>query len=147
MAPSDRLKPVQRVAQNKEREAAKSFGDSRRKLQEEEQKLEQLRLFEQEYQNRFEAASRGGMSAGQLQEYQGFIAKLHLTIKEQENVVEQCRKFSGDMKQHWQEKHTRTEAIGKVMGRFEKEEHQERERMEQKLSDEFSNRARRSEQF
>ncbi len=137
MVPSDRLKPVRRVAENREREAARSFSDAQRRLKEQEDKLQQLRLFEREYQERFESASRGGMSASQLQEYQSFMAKLQITIRQQEVAVEQSRRENGSRKLHWQEKHTRTQAIGKAMERFRREEHQANERKEQKESDEF----------
>jgi len=137
MASSDRMKPVRRVAENRERKAAKSFGDAQQRMQEQEGKLQQLRVFELEYQKRFEDTSRCGMSSSQLQEYQSFIAKLQITIKQQEMMVEQSRRESGSKKLHWQQKYTRTQAIGKVMDRFSREEHLARERKEQKESDEF----------
>ena len=136
MAPSDRLKPVRRIAENRERDAAKRLGDAQRILQDQESKLEQLRLFQKEYQQRFEAAARSGMSGTKLQDYQAFMGKLQQAIGQQESVVEASRQHRGLQKAEWQEKFTRTQAISKVIERHRKEEIQNQERKDQKDSDE-----------
>lgn len=138
MAPSERLKPVRLVAQNNERDAAKVFGDAQRSLKDQEIKLEQLRQFHQEYLQRFEAAARVGMTAPQLMEYQAFMAKLKLAIEQQEATVEARRQEKTLSKEKWQVKHSRTEALGKVIDRYRKEEIQSQERREQKESDEHA---------
>lgn len=138
MVPSDRLKPVRRVAQSRERDAAKLLGDAQRILQDQESRLEQLRLFQREYRERFETASRTGMSITQLQEYQAFMLKLQRGIEQQEGIVETSRQDRSLKKQHWQKKFTRTQAIGKVIDRFRQEEHKDRERKEQKENDEHA---------
>lgn len=143
MAPSDRLKPVQDVAERREQSAAKLFGDAQRLLKDHESRLEQLHLFQREYRERFDSDLRGGLSAIRLQEYQAFMAKLDQAIQQQQAAVELGRQESRQKKQHWQQKHTRTQAIGKAMDRFAREENQARERLEQKESDEFSLHIRR----
>jgi len=144
MAPSDRLKPVRRVAQNREQAAAKLLGDARRIVQEQESKLEQLLFFQQEYQQRFETACRTGISAGQLQDFQAFLAKLRKAIDQQRCAVEESRRDSSERKQAWQQKHTRTQAISKAIERFRKDELRAREKKEQKDSDEHSLRSAHS---
>ena len=138
MAPSDRLKPVHDVAEKREQSAARLFGDAKRILKDQESRLEQLLLFQTEYRERFDADLRGGMSANRLQEYQIFMAKLDRAIKQQEAAVEFSRHESKQKKQHWKEKHVRTQAIGKAMDRFRKEERHEQERIEQKENDEYA---------
>jgi flagellar FliJ protein len=138
MAPSDRLKPVKRVAENRERNAARVLGDAQRVVRENETKLGQLRLFQSEYQARFRAACREGISGPQIQEYQTFLAKLAGAIAEQERTLEMSRRQSAKQKQTWQEKHTRAQAIGKAIERFRKKEVQSSERRAQQESDEFA---------
>jgi len=82
MTPSKRFKPVLRIAESHEHKAASQFGDSQRYMQEQEAKLSELRQYHDEYLERFNAISRNGISAGQLREYQAFLAKLDLAIKE-----------------------------------------------------------------
>ena len=138
MAPSDRLKPVHDVAERREQSAAKLFGEARRILKDQEDRLEQLLMFRQEYQERFDADMRGGISATRLQEYQAFLAKLEQAIGQQRAAVEMSRRESQEKKQHWQQKHVRTQAIGKAIDRFRKEEVHHRERVEQKETDEYA---------
>jgi flagellar FliJ protein len=144
MAPSDRLKPVRRIAENRERDAAKRLGDAQRILQDQESKLEQLRLFQKEYQQRFEEAARNGMSAAKLRDYQMFMAKLQQAVVQQESVVEASRHHRGLQKARWQEKFTRTQAIGKVIERHRQEELKDQERKDQKETDERALRRSRS---
>jgi flagellar FliJ protein len=143
MAPSDRLKPVHNVAERREQTAAKLFGDAQRILKDQESRLEQLLMFQTEYRERFDADMRGGMSATRLQEYQVFMAQLDKAIKQQEAAVEMSRRESNRKKKHWHEKHVRTQAIGKVIDRFRKEENHQQERVEQKESDEYAMRSAR----
>ena len=143
MVPSDRLKPVRRVAQSKERDAARVLGDAQRALKDQESRLEQLRLFHREYQQRFDAAARGGMSAKQLQEFQAFMAKLHSAIEEQERAVEASRREKSRKKDHWQQRYTRSQAIGKVMERYRDAEGKQRERRDQKETDDHASRGGR----
>lgn len=137
MVPSERLKPVRRVAETRERNAAKMFGDAQRILKDQESKLEQLKIFRKEYRDRFESAMRTGMSAMQLQEFQSFLSKLEKAIDQQQAIVEDSRQDSSAKKSAWQKKHTRTQAIGKAIERFQKVEVCAEEKKDQKESDEF----------
>ena len=76
MSPSKRLRPVQQVAASKERKAARSMGQAKQNLAQQEAKLFQLKLYHQEYLERFQQASAQGISVTQLQEYRAFLAKL-----------------------------------------------------------------------
>ncbi|RLW66638.1 MAG: flagellar export protein FliJ, partial [gamma proteobacterium symbiont of Stewartia floridana] len=87
MSPSKRLKPVQRFAHSKEQNAARSMGQARKNLEQEEAKLKQLKQYHQEYLERFEQMAREGMTSTQLQEYRTFLAKLDEAINQQQQVV------------------------------------------------------------
>ncbi len=143
MVPSDRLKPVHEVAEKREQSAARLFGEARRILKDQESRLDQLLMFREEYRERFDADLRGGMSASRLQEYQVFMAKLDQAIKQQQGAVELSRRESQLKKRHWQKKHVRTQAIGKAIDRFRKEELNQQERIEQKENDEYAMRTAR----
>ncbi|MBL3591023.1 MAG: flagellar export protein FliJ [gamma proteobacterium endosymbiont of Lamellibrachia anaximandri] len=140
MSPSKRLKPVQRVAKSREQTAARQLGRSKKSLHEEETKLTQLRQYHQEYLTRFEQAASKGITAVHLQEYRAFIAKLDEAIKQQESVVAASKQNHSVKKDTWRSKHTRTEALSKVVDRYERAEKKEEERSEQKESDDRSQR-------
>ncbi|MDJ0806213.1 MAG: flagellar export protein FliJ [Gammaproteobacteria bacterium] len=140
MSPSKRLKPVQRVAESKEQKAARHMGQSRKNLQAEEVKLNQLKQYHQEYLERFETAARKGISASQLQEYRAFLGKLDRAIQQQEDVV-RTSKLNHSTHQHdWRKQHTRTQALNKAVSRFQTQERATADRNEQKETDDRNQR-------
>lgn len=143
MSPSKRLKPVQQVAATRERNAARNMGQARRHLVQEEAKLLQLRQYHQEYLERFQKAASQGISASQLQEYRAFLAKLDQAIQQQEKIVAASVTNHSNQKDNWKQKHTRTQALGKVVERYRKEERKDEDRKEQKANDEHNTRAKK----
>jgi len=135
MSPSKRLKPVQRIALDREQKAARQMGRAHQTLQQEEQKLHQLKQYQQEYLERYQRAARQGMSASQLQEYRAFLAKLDGAIEQQRAAVEERLLAHSTSKQSWRQTHTRSQALDKVADRYRQRERQESERKEQKESD------------
>lgn len=138
--PSKRFKPVQRVAKSREQKAAKQLGDSQRKVNEQEMKLEELKRYHQEYLTQFETSARRGMSASQLLEYQAFLSKLERAIKEQEKVVTNSRRECHTKKDAWQQKNVRTRVLNKVVDRFKVAENRAGEKKDQKETDELNQR-------
>ena len=140
MSPSKRLSPVQRVAQSREQKAARHMGESHKNLLAEETKLEQLKQYHAEYLSHFETAARKGLSSAQLQEYRAFLDKLDQAIGEQERVVAARKLDHSNKKDDWRETHTRTQALDKVVRRYQQQERQSADRQEQKESDDRSQR-------
>ncbi len=140
MSPSKRFQPVQRIAVSREQKAARALGESRKALQEQERRLEELRTYHREYLERFQGASASGISAAQLHEYRAFLAKLEQAIREQERQLEQSRQQCSGRKAEWQETHQRTQALGKVMERFHSEERRLQESRDQKELDDRNQR-------
>jgi flagellar FliJ protein len=140
MSPSKRLKPVQQVAASRERNAARTMGQARQHLAQEEAKLAQLKQYHQEYLERFQQVASRGMSANQLQEYRAFLAKLDEAVRQQEKVVATSMANHSTHKNNWKQKHSRTQALGKVVERYQKEELKAADRSEQKENDERNNR-------
>jgi len=152
MVPSKRFEPVQRIAKSREDNAARELGHSQRRMQEQENKLEELKSYHQEYLDRFAEASRNGMSASQLQEYRAFMCKLetaidaHLILVGKEiskKVVHASHIECSSCKDEWKQKRVRTQALGKVMDRFETTEKKAAESREQKESDEHGQRSKK----
>ncbi|MCU7843117.1 MAG: flagellar export protein FliJ [Candidatus Thiodiazotropha sp. (ex Monitilora ramsayi)] len=142
MSPSKRLKPVQQVAASKERNAARSMGQAKQHLAQQEAKLHQLKTYHQEYLGRFQKAASQGISATQLQEYRAFLAKLDSAIREQEKVVAESTVRHTNQKDNWKQKRTRTQALGKVVERYRKEERKAADLSEQKENDEHNTRSK-----
>ena len=144
MNASDRFKPVLKVAENREANAARKFGQSQKLHREEEEKLQNLRQYHNEYMARFQQTASMGMNANQLREYQAFLNKLEQAITEQEEIVRQSKLSCTEHKQQWTQKHIRTQTMDKAMNRMVKDEQKQEDAKEQKMSDELSQRLSRS---
>jgi flagellar FliJ protein len=108
-----------------------------------EERLDELHRYHREYLDRFHASASSGMSATQLQEYRAFLSKLERAIQEQESVVAESRSECSVNQENWQQKHVRTQALGKVMERYQKEEQKQQDVREQKEADERNQRGKR----
>ncbi len=144
MNASDRFKPVLKVAENREANAARRFGQSQKQHREEEGKLENLRQYHAEYMTRFQQTASVGMNASQLREYQAFLNKLEQAIVEQEEIVRQSKLNCSTQKQQWAQKHVRTQTMDKAMNRMVETEQKKQDAEEQKASDELAQRLSRS---
>ncbi len=136
MTKSDRVKPVVKVAQNREREAARVFADSQRVLHEREQRLDELRRYRDEYRENYQARSRSGMSAQQMRTYRNFLLKLDAAVEQQEQAVHVAQCELTRQKARWMEKHVRTKALANMRTRYVTQEQRAAQRVEQKESDE-----------
>lgn len=144
MNASDRFKPVLKVAENREANAARRFGQSQKLQREQEGKLENLRQYHAEYLARFQQTASVGMNASQLREYQAFLNKLEQAINEQEEIVRQSQLACTQHKKQWTEKHIRTQSMDKAMTRMVKTEQKQEDAREQKMFDELAQRINRT---
>lgn len=140
MSPSKRLKPVQRITESREHKAAQALGDSRRRAQHNEARLEELKTYHREYLARFRQSSATGISSAQLQEYRAFLGKLEMAIKEQEKIVQAGQRECSSRREVWQQKHIKTQVLGKLMDRFEDAGRRDQDSREQRELDDRNQR-------
>ena len=143
MVPSDRFRPVHRVAKNKENRAAKQLGISQQSVLEAETKLRELQKYRQDYLEQFRSAGRAGISAARLQEYQTFLSRLNDAIRHQESLVRAGHEDRLSKQDQWLRKRTRSKALGKVLDRYVEAERKRVEKREQKETDEHAQRSHR----
>lgn len=136
MSSSTRLKPVKRLAETRERDAAREFGDAQRLLQAENDKLEQLKEYHREYVGRFHEAARNGISATRMMEFRSFISRLEQAINQQEDQLDKARNNNSRARAEWQQKQSRSKAIGKAVERHQTRERQATDKKEQAEQDE-----------
>ncbi len=142
MTRSDRLKPIQQVAQVRERDAARAFGESRCRLEEEEQRLAELEAYRAEYLQRFRALQQEGITVGQLLEYQAFLGKLETALRHQAEIVELRRADAERRMAAWTDRRTHTRAMDRALENMEAAELEARERLDQKALDDRNQRRR-----
>ena len=142
MAPSDRFKPIHKLASQRERKAAAELGESIRQRDAAAQRLDELKQYLQEYLERFNRSARNGLSSNQVIEYQVFIGKLENAIAQQEEIVAQSRQALDSTKQHWRGRYTKSKAMENAIDRMRLAERKADQKQEQDESDERSQRKR-----
>jgi flagellar FliJ protein len=135
MMASERFKPVQRIADSRERKAAAALGDSLKARHDAEQRLADLRTYHGEYLERLRLANQQGMNVAQVREYQAFLDKLEYAITEQERIVRLAADACVEAQAEWRDKYTRTRVMNKVVERMQVEERQQADKREQAQQD------------
>ncbi len=129
------LQPVAKVAKANERNAARQMGETMRRANEQKAQLETLVGYREEYYKHYAAASRQGLSARQLQEYQVFLQRLDAAIAEQRQQVDQALRQCEQSRSQWQGRHNHSRMIDKVVERRNQVRQQTLERNLQKELD------------
>ncbi len=135
---SRRLKPVAKIAQEREDDAALALSEYRKVVDQHEAKLIELRHYHEEYIQRLNESGRSGMNIAQINDYRSFIARLAVAVKQQEALLLECEQQLQTMNATWIELRGRHQALGKVIDRYHQQEHQASEKREQSESDERS---------
>jgi flagellar FliJ protein len=138
---SQRLEPATRVAQAREREAARELGEHRKLLDALEARLAELVRYREEYVQRLREAGQHGIDASALSEYRGFIARLDEAVRYQEAKVADARTELERRRRRWGTTRTRVAALDKVVSRYEAQAARAEAQREQKDQDERALRA------
>ena len=144
MTKSQRLKPVSEIAASHERDAAKHMGEQQRLLDAHRQKLEDLIQYRSEYSEKMLSAGSSGIGAGQMQDYSMFIRRLEEAIAFQRGQIDLAQRQLEVKQREWRAMHTRSEALDRVVTRYQVNENRERDRREQRENDDRAQRVTRT---
>ena len=136
---SQRIKPLHRLALNKEQVAARDLGTSLRGVEQCRVQLRQLYQYREDYRQQFNRQASNGINGDFLRQYEAFMKQLDQAISEQQRQLALMEKECQQTKQHWCERRTRSKVLEKVMGRFINEEHHHQARAEQRETDDINN--------
>jgi flagellar FliJ protein len=134
---SERFKPIQDIAQQREDVAAQSLGRIQRELASHHLKLSELMQYSQDYISRFKEQAVKGMSVIQVQSYQNFISQLEVAITEQKKRISRISEACNSRRQAWTIERQKSQVLEKVMTRYKVQEQQTENRREQRREDEF----------
>jgi flagellar FliJ protein len=134
------MTPVVKVAESREQAAARILGEAQQRLAAQQRKFDELITYRDQYSSEFQQRSGQGMGVARLQDYRLFLARLNEAIQQQQRVVALCQQDCERQRRHWMSTRTRTQALGKVVDRYRREELQAGERREQLDSDERAQR-------
>jgi len=137
---SERLKPVQQLAGEGEKDASKELGRTEQALSEQEARLHQLRQYREEYRDMFEGKGDRSVDPRRLRDERAFLARLDDVIRQQESVVESKLDEYEQQREGWIEARSRVNALDRAADRYRATEHREQDRREQREQDELSQR-------
>lgn len=140
MTRSQRMQPVQRVAEDRADAAAKVYAEARKRLEEQRARLQQLIQYRQDYLNQRAANNGGAMDGFRLRDYNAFIARIDTAIQHQQQAVAVAEGEAQRTRRLWTDVLGRARAIEKVVERYQDDERREDNRREQRLSDELATR-------
>lgn len=140
MTRSKKMKPVKQLAETREKNAVQVFGRSQQLLTEQQARLEELRVYRDQYTRSFQTASGAGLGAGRLQDYRVFLGRLNEAIAQQEVLIQQLEVQHEQTREQWIATRSHSQAIDKVVEQYRKREQQQQDRREQQESDEHAQR-------
>ena len=132
MRRSKKLQPVANLAKQNERSAAKLHGSVLRDLQKQENQLDELINYRNQYLNAFKTAGESGLSAIQMQDYRVFLQRLDDAIQQQQQNVINGRQNTQLSKTEWTDTRNRSKMINKVVENRQQLEKQQLEKREQR---------------
>ena len=142
MRRSKRLQVVLELAKRKEDEALKAMQSSQNNLNQQNEKLQELIRYQEEYQQALRDAFSTGATAANCATYQHFLSQVGGAIEQQQLVVTLAEEQLDKARKHWQSLYEKQKGMGGLIDRFRDEEDLEIEKKEQKMIDELSQRKR-----
>ncbi len=136
------MQPIARLAAERERNAARELGASRRELEAHRGRFRELCGYRDEYARRLREAGVRGIDAVQLRDYRSFLTRLHEAIAEQERLVMAAQRDWEAYTARWRGTRIRTKALDKVVERLQHDEDRRERCREQGESDEHAQRRR-----
>ena len=130
------------MAQETLTETTRALGGVQQQIQQAVVQHEQLQNYEREYQQSLRQGMMGnGMSVADLVNHQSFILSLKQVVRQQEGHVNACEKAVDQVKQNWMQNKQRLNAFETLIDRRATAQALVESRHEQKLRDEFAQRA------
>lgn len=133
-----------KYTESKEEQAAQKLAASQHNLQDQQQRLQSLQQFHDEYAQRFNLVGQQGMQAGQVRDYHAFIAKLKGAVEQQERMVAIAEGNVEEKKFAWIKTRTETQKANIILQRYLSLEQRQTDKIEQKNSDEHAQRNHKS---
>lgn len=140
MTKSERLKPVIKVAESRERAAAKTLGEAQKIAQQRKKRLDELTSYRSDYCTRFNNTQHAARPAAMMADFRVFLSRLDDAIIQQQKLLDASLRDVEDKKQRWLVERTKTKALDKVSIRLRTQERRDAEQKEQKDTDERAQR-------
>lgn len=132
---SERLQLIERLAKQREEQAAQALQQARQQLGQEIKQLEELAEYQAEYHQALQTSGNHGVSIEQWRRTQGFIDQLEIVMGRQQGVIRQWQEQEAKLLAHWQSLYQRRKTLNQLVEKVSMEELVEADRREQKALD------------
>lgn len=133
---SERLQLIERLAKQREEQAAQALQQARQQLDQEIKQLDELADYQAEYHQALQTSGGNGVSIEQWRRTQGFIDQLEIVMGRQQGVIRQWQEQEAKLLAHWQSLYQRRKTLNQLVEKVSMEELIEADRREQKALDE-----------
>ena len=135
---SQRMKPVNQLAEKKEQQSAIIYSQCLKQVQALENQLQKLYSYRAGYNQQMIDMSGQGVGSHRLQDTLMFMNNLNKSIEGILLQIQQQKKVCEEKKQLWMAMHNKTRIYNKVTKKYVVEEQLMQNKKEQKLLDEFN---------
>jgi flagellar FliJ protein len=136
-----RLKIVQDLAVKASDEAATRLGQLNAEVAKQEQKLDMLMQYREEYRGRVRETVNQDVSTAAWMNLQQFIGKLDDAIEQQRAACAMAKAAVGRGQTDWQQKQVKVKAFDKLEQRHDAKHSERMKKIEQRTTDEFASRS------
>ncbi len=137
MSRSGRLQIVEKLAKQREDQAAAALAQVRQQLEIEVQRLDELAQYRVEYQDYLMTAGSNGISIQQWRRTQGFIDQLGGLLERQQQTIYSWQQRESQVLDKWRELYQKRKNIGQFVEKLSIEEVIASDKQEQKQIDEL----------
>jgi flagellar FliJ protein len=137
MKPSARLGIVEKLAKQREDQAAQALAQVREQLEIEDKRLLELAEYREEYLGYLDKQGALGISMQQWRRTQGFIDQLEDLAQRQQIAIDGWRAREQQVLDKWRQLYQRRKNIGQYLGKLSVEEVLAEDKKEQKVIDEL----------
>lgn len=133
------LQPLLDLAQDHTDAAARELHALKLKWQAAEEKFRQLDAYRDDYREKLLLSTQQGMQVSSLRDFQLFLGKLEVAIRQQADEVERCKKDWEEGRNAWQAKQLKFKAFDTLSQRHLSSERKREDKLEQREQDELAN--------
>lgn len=129
------------LARNELDEAARVMQAEQQRLLQQQTRLDQLTGYLADYRQRLNDSQQRGMTVNQWRDFQSFMVKLDQALAQQREEVSRAEHRAATAREAWSARRQKVKAFEALEVRHLEIEAQHERKREQKLLDEFANRA------
>ena len=139
MKASKRLQPVVKVTDRREKDAAAALGKVQQELENNRQRLVELKSYRLEYASHLSQSQPGQFSGSKLKDYQSFLNNLDRAIEQQKQVIVKFKQDYERQKRQWLTARNRKKAVNSLLDKhILAEEKQQERKIQSEVDDRFS---------